>query len=277
MIRKKQNILSLKIITKIFFILTVFSLCLKCYSVENPFLSSKKPKGNPYSYGKRTVLIVFDASSSMEEKIAGETRIHIAKRVLEDVLTDSDSDINLGLRVYGSKKPTGNPYIDCNDSRLVVLPGIENRRTIISEAYKILPQGLTPITYSLSQAIQDLIPYKGEKSIILISDGLETCGGDPCQLAESINASNIDLKIDVVGFGVRDDYDAQEQLMCIAFNTHGRYFSANSAEELTRGLTETINKSVTGRIITMISEPIETKDDSGNLPMLKPERIFFKK
>ncbi|MBI1857531.1 MAG: magnesium chelatase, partial [Candidatus Melainabacteria bacterium] len=71
----------------------------------------------------------------------------------------------------------------------MIFPGINNRRTIVSEVYKILPQGFTPITYSLGQAVRDLAPYKGEKSIILISDGLETCGGDPCDLAGQIGVS----------------------------------------------------------------------------------------
>ena len=246
----------------------------------NPFLSTKSPKQNN-SLDKKTILLVFDASASMEDKIYGETKIHIAKRVLEAVLTKADSDVNLGLRVYGAGNPSGNPYIDCNDSKLLVLPGTDNRRTIISAIYKILPRGFTPITYSLSQAVQDLTPYNGEKSIILISDGLETCGGDPCQLAQNLNSSGIDLKIDVVGFGVRDDWAAQEQLMCIALNTDGRYFSAENDEQLTRSITESINKSVTGRIITMVSKPVEVQSEETkgyeNLPMLQSEKLNLKK
>ena len=243
---------------------------------ENPFLKKNK-KENPYTSGARTVLLVFDASGSMEEKIKGETKIHIAKRVLEDVLQKADSDVNIGLRVYGSGKPTGSPSLDCTDSKLLVFPGTNNRRSIISEVYKILPFGFTPITFSLSQAVRDLSPYEGEKSIILISDGLETCGGDPCELAHNVDAQNIDIKIDVVGFGIRDDWEAEEQLMCIALNTHGRYYSADSAEELTRGLQETINKVVTGKLITMVGKDVEitTKETEGyeNLPMIQSEKL----
>ena len=159
---------------------------------------------------------------------------YIAKRVLENVLLKAESGINLGLRVYGSSKPTNNINFDCNDSKLLVLPGTNNRRAIISEIYKILPQGFTPITFSLGRAIQDLAPYNGEKSIILISDGLETCGQDPCELAKSLKESQIDLKIDVVGFGIKDDWEVQQQLKCIALNTHGKYISAESDEDLTR-------------------------------------------
>ena len=171
----------------------------------------------------------------------------------------------------------GISIVPVNDSKLVVLPGTNNRRAIISEIYKILPQGFTPITFSLTQAIQDLEPYNGEKSIILISDGLETCGGDPCELAKSLKESQIDLKIDVVGFGVKDDWEAQQQFKCIALNTHGKYISAESDEDLTRGLTESINKSVTGRVITMITKPIEvmTEETEGyeNLPTIQPEKL----
>lgn len=272
----------LQIALTLFFVLFVFSSFLFAYSqVTNPFLKSKPTKVDPYSDDKRTVLIVFDASGSMEDKIKGETKIHIAKRVLEDVLTKADSSVNLGIRVYGLSSPTGNPYFDCSDSKLLVFPGINNRRLIISEIYKILPRGFTPITYSLSQAVQDLTPYKGEKSIILISDGLETCGGDPCELADSLTASKIDLKIDVVGFGVKDDFAAQQQLMCIALNTQGRYFSADGADDLARGLSESINKVVTGRILTKMDKEVEVKSEETqgyeSLPMLQAEKLILKK
>ncbi len=262
-----------------YFSLLLFFLftCTSAFSQSNPFLNKESIKRNPYSSAFRSVLIVFDASGSMEDKISGETKVHIAKRVLENVITKAEQNINIGLRVYGASNPTGNQYIDCSDSRLVVLPGINNRRAIISEIYKILPRGFTPITYSLSQAVQDLIPYKGEKSIILISDGLETCGGDPCQLSQTLLSSRIDLKIDVVGFGVKDDWAAQEQLMCIALNTKGKYYSAENDIELTRGLSESINKSVSGKIITMFSKPVEVQSEetegSENLPVLEPEKL----
>ena len=265
----------------ILFLFLIFQCIPAISEITNPFFSNKKSKQSSYSPDKRTILIVFDASGSMEEKIRGEAKSHIAKRVLEDVLLKADGEVNIGLRVYGLSEPTGNPYLDCNDSKLLVLPGTGNRRLIVDEIYKILPKGFTPITYSLSQAVQDLAPYKGEKAIILISDGLETCGGDPCQLAQNINSSNIDLKIDVVGFGVKDDWAAQEQLMCIALNTNGKYFSADSAEELTKGLFETINKSVTGKIILNKSNDVEVMSEETegyeNLPKLESEKLILKK
>lgn len=273
----------MKRIKNIFLIcLFLFLACLVNNSwASNPFLSGNKSKENPYLSVNRTIYIVFDASRSMEEKINGETKIHIAKHVLEDVLLKAPQDVNIGLRVYGASKPSGNPYIDCSDSKLLVLAGKDNRRAIISEIHKILPRGFTPITYSLSQASQDLTPYKGEKSIILISDGLETCGGDPCQLSQTLVSAGIDLKVDVVGFGIRDNFEAQQQLMCIALSTNGKYFSAENADELTRGLTESINKSVTGRIITMVGKEYESTSEETegyqNLPMLQAEKLILKK
>ena len=268
---------------KIFFLCLFFLFnCLVALSENaNPFLTKPKSKQSTYSPDKMTILIVFDASGSMEDKIKGETKIHIAKRVLENVITKANPDTNIGLRVYGASNPTGNQYFDCSDSKLVVLPDTNNRRSIISEIYKILPRGFTPITYSISQAVQDLERYKGEKSIILISDGQETCSGDPCQLAQTLTAANVDLKIDVVGFGVKDDWAAQEQLKCIALNTHGRYYSADNDEELTRGLSESINKSVTGRIITKVGKDHEVSSEETegyeNLPKLESEKLELKR
>ena len=281
--KKKLNIQFSTIKIKLTFLLILFLLTgIVTYSQTiNPFLKSSRPKGNVYSDDKRTVLIVFDSSGSMEDKIQGETKVHIAKKVLKEVLENADSDVNIGLRVYGSSKPTGSPRYDCLDSKLIVTPGINNRRTIINEIYKILPQGFTPITFSLSQAIQDILPYKGEKSIILISDGLETCGGDPCLLSKNIADTNIDLKINVVGFGIKDYWEAQQQLMCVALNTHGKYYSAENSDELAQGLRESINKTVTGRIILKGSKETEvsTEETEGyeNLPKLQPEKLMLKR
>lgn len=282
--KKKQSTQFLKKKNNLFFIVTFLVLvnCLLAYSqIPNPFLKDSRQKENIYSEDKRSVLIVFDASGSMEEKIHGETKIHIAKRVLKDVLEKADQDVNIGLRVYGATKPTGDPSIDCNDSRLLVVPKINNRRTIINEIYNILPRGFTPITISLSHAVNDLVPYRGEKSIILISDGIETCGGDPCLLSQSLATNNIDLKIDVVGFGIRDDFEAQQQLMCIALNTHGRFFSAESAQELSQSLSESINKTVTGRLILMGGKEFEVKTEETEgyekLPKLQAEKLNLKK
>ena len=281
--KKKQNtqFLTIKIKLIFLFILFLFTGIVTFSQTTNPFLKSSRTKGNVYSDDKRTVLIVFDASGSMEDTIQGETKIHIAKKVLKEVLENADSNVNLGLRVYGSGKPTGSPRYDCSDSKLVVIPNTNNRRTIINEIYKILPQGFTPITFSLSQAIQDIIPYKGEKSIILISDGLETCGGDPCLLAKNIADTNIDLKINVVGFGVRDDWEAQQQLMCVALNTHGRYYSADNSDELAQGLRESINKTVTGRVILKgsMETEVSTEETEGyeNLPKLQSEKLILKR
>lgn len=280
--KKKLNIQFLKNLSKLFVILLFFLIFTpQAFSqISNPFLKGSNSVSS-FDKSKKTILIVFDASGSMEETINGETKIHIAKRVLEDVLLRAPQDINLGLRVYGASAPKGNPYFDCFDSRLVVIPGTNNRRSVVSEIYKILPRGFTPITYSLTQALQDIAPYEGEKSIILISDGLETCGGDPCELAQTISLSDIDLKIDVVGFGVSDDPLAQNQLMCIATSTMAKYFQANNADDLTRGLTESINKSVTGKIISMISVPSDTAPEQKpiyeTLPELQPEKLNLKR
>src|SRR3989338_8736374 len=137
-ILKKLNIRYLTKKSKLFYLLLFFFLyCLGAYSQSsNPFLKSDKPRGNLYSADKRSVLIVFDASGSMEDKINGETKIHIAKRVLENVITKADQNTNIGLRVYGASNPTNNQYIDCSDSKLLVLPNTNNRRAIISEIYK---------------------------------------------------------------------------------------------------------------------------------------------
>lgn len=280
--KKKQNILFL---IRLFFIITIlFIEVLKSSAQTNPFLKDSRAYTNPFSPDKKTVLIVFDASGSMYDEINGESKIYIAKKVLEKVLTEVDVGINVGLRVYGSSPISDmNPQKNCSDTKLLVEPSTNNRRSIISAVENITPNGLTPITYSLVQAIMDLAPYKGERSIVLISDGVETCGYDPCILAAKMKNYGINIKIDVVGFGINEsDYDAIGQLNCVALNTHGKFFVADTAAKLAKGLSDSFSTQVSGKIITMITAPpvqapTNTKTDLKNIPQIQSEKIDTKK
>lgn len=207
--------------------------------------------------GPVNILLLIDASYSMKEELGGDMqKMDAAKQVLQNALTRIPSDVNLGLRVFGHRFE-GNPSIDCQQTALLVPLGRGNRRSIIEQMRTVKPYGLTPLTYALRQAALDLTPMQGTKTIILLSDGAETCGGDPCSFIARLEGMGIKLKVDIVGLGLRRDKEAKEQLNCIASVSGGKYYDANTAAELIDSVAKSVNTAIQGRVITKI------KDSSG--------------
>ncbi len=202
------------------------------------------------SADKENVLIILDSSESMSDKINGETKIAVAKRAVNKVLNELPQNVSVGLRVYGHK--TGFLGLDaCSASELKVPIGVNNKYRISNELLKIHPVGMTPIYYSLHQAVnRDFGNLCGKKRIILISDGMETCSNSPCDYAIDLVRNKISIKIDVIGFNLTDPI-TESQLKCVALSTKGRFYRANDADELSKGLSSSINssKEVWGKLI----------------------------
>ncbi len=186
---------------------------------------------------------ILDASGSMLERIGGEMKIDIAKRTLSDLVDrlprdSTEIELNVGLRVYGHRTIAGETAeARCRDTALEIpVKGVE-REAIKRRVAAVNARGWTPIAYSLEQAGDDFPEGPdNDNVIILISDGKETCGGDPCAVAQKLHESGIEVKIHVVGFDIQPDERAQ--LECIARAAGGKYFDAASADELNRALTE---------------------------------------
>ena len=183
-------------------------------------------------YGR--MLLVLDSSGSMAEPAAGgTTKIEAAKSALDDVISDLPGEAYVGLRVYRaevfSKKQKG----ACQDSQLVVPPGVDNRDELASAVQEYEPFGETPIGYALQRAAED-IGAEGTRSIVLVSDGVATCEPDPCDVAAQLADQGIDLQIDVVGLSV--DAEARNQLRCIAAKGGGTYYDADSADDIVESL-----------------------------------------
>ncbi len=234
--------------TKNFFITTVLILLLSA----GTFII--KAKAQYYNQNcpadKENVLIILDSSESMSDKINGETKIAVAKRAVNTVLNDLPKNVSVGLRVYGHK--TGFLGFDaCSASELKVPIGENTKYQISNEMLKIRPVGMTPIYYSLQQAVNyDFRNLCGKKRIILISDGMETCSNSPCDYAIDLVRNKISIKIDVIGFNLTDPI-TESQLKCVALSTKGRFYRANDADELSKGLSSSINssKEVWGKLI----------------------------
>lgn len=175
-------------------------------------------------------LLVLDMSGSMWGQINGEAKVGIAREALGAMLSDWNGG-DLGLIAYGHNRKG-----DCNDIELLAAPGELDPPRLIKQAQSILPKGMTPITAAVRQAAEALRHVEQKATVILISDGEETCGGDPCALGAELEASGVDFTAHVIGFDVESNPLAREQLQCLASSTGGRYLAARDAAELGQAL-----------------------------------------
>jgi len=171
------------------------------------------------------MLLILDASNSMWGQTEGVAKIETAKDVLGGLLDELSPETNLALMLYGHRREG-----DCADIELVSPFGAGTRDGIRSAILGLTPRGKTPIAASLQAAADAFAGLEEEpnNSIVLISDGIESCGGDPCAVAGALVERNISLRVHVVGFDVDDE--ARAQLQCIADRGNGEYFDAANPE-----------------------------------------------
>ncbi|WP_417260524.1 VWA domain-containing protein [Celeribacter sp.] len=171
------------------------------------------------------VVIVYDASGSMWGQIDGTSKVEIAREVLADLVNDWDAETNLGLVAYGHRSKG-----DCTDIETLISPAPVDRGSFIDTVNAIRPVGKTPISASVQHAA-DLLSYRDNPAtVVLISDGVETCNADPCALSAQLAKQGVKFTAHVVGFDLDDA--AQASLSCIADNTGGMFVPAGNADEL---------------------------------------------
>lgn len=210
----------------------------------------------------QNILFILDASDSMNDRTGGQTKMEAAKRIVMETVRSLPKNVNVGLRVYGHRTGSGGFAVRspigtfmtggeaCRQSELVVPVAAQNRAAIASELLNIEATGKTPITYTLQQAVSnDFVGLTGRKTIILVSDGRETCSFNPCDFAVEAVRQGIDVKINTIGFGTRDRL-ADEQLRCVALATKGRFYSVDTAAQLAKSLQDSVQvqTSVQARI-----------------------------
>jgi Ca-activated chloride channel family protein len=208
--------------------------------------------------------LVLDASGSMKEPHGdGRTRFQAAVDALREVVGALPGDMSVGLRIYGSTIDDGPG--SCKDSELVVPVGPLDKGALRSALGTARPLGNTPIAYSLREAAKDL-PSEGPRTIVLVSDGEESCGGDPCQVARDLSKQGLDLHVDVVGFQVDDK--ARNQLTCIAQAGRGTFYDAPNADALVSQLSRLTARAA--RAYAPQGTPVEGTDDADGAPLLAP-------
>lgn len=161
----------------------------------------------------------------------------VAKDILQDVSYWFPEDLDLALRAYGSTSPSDNN--DCADSTLLVPFGEQNRYMIRQAIDSLRPLGQTPIAYALNEAARDFGTLQEDRALVLVTDGIESCGGDPVHAARQLREQNITVHLIGFGLGNAKDEDTAS-LQAIAYASGGRYVTAGSAEELKNALEETV-------------------------------------
>lgn len=229
----------------------IFLLCLLwLLTNSNIALAQTTPKAEPVK--KTRILFLLDMSGSMLAKWENSTRTEVAKNLLSklvDSLTQYQN-LELGLRVYGHLY--GRESNNCQDSKLEVPFSEGNEKQIINRLKQITPKGNTPITYSLLQSANDFPPDKFSRNvIILITDGLESCGGDPCAASLALQQKHIFLRPFVIGIGA--DSQFEQQFSCV-----GQYFNAADINAFSKILNQVVDIALSKTTVA-----IELKDDRG--------------
>lgn len=181
------------------------------------------------------VMLVLDASGSMWGQIDERPKIEIAREVLGDLLSLWDSSHQVGLTAYGHRRKG-----DCDDIETLVPVG-GTADAIRNAADTLNPKGKTPISASVIRAAEALSYTEDAATVILISDGAETCDADPCAVGRALEEKGVDFTAHVVGFDV--DESEQSGLRCLAEATGGVFLAAENAATLSEALTKTVEKT----------------------------------
>lgn len=184
-------------------------------------------------FAANKVIIILDASGSMWAQIDGKPKLEIARESLRTVLQSVPADDEIGFMAYGHRQKGS-----CDDIELIVPPQAGSASAISAAADSMKFLGKTPLTAAVKQAAEALKYTEDRATVVLITDGLETCGGDPCALGKELEASGVDFTADVVGFGLTADEG--KQIACLAENTGGKYIQASDEKALQEALVETV-------------------------------------
>jgi Ca-activated chloride channel family protein len=180
----------------------------------------------------KPIIFITDASGSMWQKVDGEFKIALARDVLANLVGEMPAEQQLGLVAYGHRQKG-----DCADIE-EILPASNTDKAAFTKAMNELnPLGKTPLAQSALKVINQLKSSKESATIILITDGIETCSGDLCQIVKEAKAAGVDFVLHVIGFDLGDADRAP--LECAAREGEGLYIDASDKDQLAGAVKQT--------------------------------------
>lgn len=195
------------------------------------------------------VEIILDASGSMNKKLGGEPRIEMAKRVLLGLTGDAlPAGTPFALRVFGHRQPNA-----CRTDLELPLAPLEPE-AVAALVPTISPKLLsgTPIAESLRAAAADLQGAPSPQTIVLLTDGEESCGGDVPAAIAALAAQGGTVQLNVIGFSDAEA-PAKAQFQRWAELGGGQFLEAGSHDELAAALE------------AVLTPPFEVFDATGQL------------
>jgi len=197
------------------------------------------------------VILVLDASGSMWRRVDGKSKIEIARNSVAGLVSEWKPGIRLGLIAYGHRRRG-----DCGDIEMVLPVGKVDAARFTGVVNGISPKGKTPLSAAVRMASEELKYTEEPATVILMSDGLETCHMDPCVLAQELEAAGVDFTVHVIGLDLKKG--EQAKLRCLADNTGGLFLSARDATSLNQAF-----KKVEQEVIQAKPKKPEPKIDPG--------------
>jgi len=187
---------------------------------------------------KTRILFLLDGSGSMLAKWENTYRITVAKKLLSDFVDSLrvDQNLELALRIYGHQYDRR--LRRCDDTKLEVPFSIQNHDRIISVLKNLGPKGTTPIAYALERAASDFpADHEARNIIIIITDGIESCDGDPCAVSLALQRNNIFLKPFIIGIGMDENFEEQ-------FGCMGSFYDATNISAFRKALNDALFQSL---------------------------------
>jgi Ca-activated chloride channel homolog len=213
---------------------------------------------------KVRILFIFDASQSMLAYWQSGKKIDGAKKILLKMVDSLArvENVEIALRVYGHQTMLRTGFTkDCKDSKLEVPFAANNHNKIKAKLAEIVPKGTTPIAYSLEQSANDFPDCSTCRNIIvLITDGIEECDGDPCAMSMALFNKGITLKPFVIGIGLGPE-------MVKEFECVGKYYDAQTEEGFSNILNLTVSRAVMQTTTQISLLDIKSKPTETNVGM----------
>ncbi|WP_432448370.1 vWA domain-containing protein [Aliiroseovarius marinus] len=201
------------------------------------------------------LMVVFDASGSMWGQVDGTAKIEIARKVFADLSkTWVQTKQPVGLIAYGHRRKG-----DCGDIELLTRPSAAAAAGLAEVVKGLVPRGKTPLSQAVRMAAEELKYTENAATVVLLSDGRETCDLDPCAVGAELEKLGVDFTAHVIGFDIREAAD-KAQLQCLADSTGGTYLDARNAETLSTAMTKVTQSTSSPTILTTAHVTVSTSE-----------------